>query len=107
MNKIPLTIVAAALVTACLAAAQVPAPPPQDRTAVETDQKEVARAIQALKPNEDQMDALLKGHRAARIALKLKEREALRALSADYTAQTIKLKAEQSAEKSAMLDKMR
>lgn len=107
---IPLTIVAASLLTACLAYAQIKepplAPPPQDRTQAGTDEKEVARAISALQPNREQYDALLKGHKEARVALKLKAKEALRALAADYDARTEKLKADQAAEKQAMLGKM-
>ena len=38
---------------------------PQDRTAVETDKKEVARAISAFKPNAEQLDDLLNAQKAA------------------------------------------
>lgn len=82
MKKIPLTVVAASLLTVCLAFAQVSAPPSQDRTEVETDQKE------------------------ARVTLKIKERLAMRTLTVDYDAQARKLKADQAAEKQAMLEKM-
>jgi len=111
MNKIPLTVVAAALLTASLAFAQVAdppmAPPPQDRTEAGTDEQEVARAIAALKPTREQYEVMLKGHKEARQALKLKEKAAARALYADFDAQTEKLKADQAAEKQAMLERMK
>ncbi len=106
-------VLASVLMTASVAFAQVPAPPvptaqpAQDRTEAETDTKEVARAISALKPNREQYDALLKSHKEARNALKLKEKAAVRALYADYDEQTLKLKAAQAAEKQDMLDRMR
>ncbi|MDD5303837.1 MAG: hypothetical protein PHS14_12115 [Elusimicrobia bacterium] len=86
MTKIPMTVVAAALLTTGIALAQVTVPPPQDRTAVETDKKEVARAISALKPNGGQLDDLMHAQKAARAALQANEK---------------------AAEKQAMLDKMR
>lgn len=107
MMKIPMTAVAAALLTAGIALAQVTVPPAQDRTAVETDQKEVARAISALKPNGEQLDDLLDAQKAARAGLKAKEKAAIRAVVADFAAQTLALKAAQAAEKQAMVDKMR
>lgn len=107
MMKIPMTVVAAALLTTGIALAQVTVPPPQDRTAAETDKKEVARAISALKPNGEQLDGLLDAQKAARAGLKAKEKSALRALVADYAAQTQALMKAQAAEKQAMLDQMR
>lgn len=107
MTKIPMTVVAAALLTAGIALAKVGAPPPQDRTAVETDKKEVARAISALKPNGEQLDDLLDAQKAARAALKAKEKAAIRAIVVDYAAQSQALVKTQAAEKRAMLDKMR
>jgi hypothetical protein len=107
MMKIPMTVVAAALLTTGIALAQVAVPPPLDRTAVETDEKEVARAISALKPNGEQLDDLLDAQKAARVGLKAKEKAAIRAIVADYAAQTLTLRTAQAAEKQAMLDKMR
>lgn len=99
---------AAILLTAGVAFAQVPeAPPPQDRTEAGSDEKEVARAISALKPSKDQYEAMLKSHKESRNALKLREKAAARALYADFDAQAAKLKAEQAAEKQAMLARMK
>lgn len=107
MTKIPMTVVAAALLITGIALAQVTVPPPQDRTEVETDKKEVARAISALKPNGEQLDALMDAQKATRTALKAKEKAAVQAIVLDYAAQARTLRKTQAAEKQAMLDRMR
>lgn len=108
MNTTNALVLAAVLLTAGVAFAQVPAPPPpQDRTEAGSDAKEVARAIAALKPTSEQYEALLKSHKEARNALKLREKAAARALYADFDAQAAKLKADQAAEKQDMIARMR
>lgn len=99
---------AAILLTTGVVFAQVPeAPPPQDRTEAGSDAKEVARAISAMRPKQEQYEAMIKNHKEARNALKLREKAAARALYADFDAQTAKLKSEHAAEKQAMISRMR
>ena len=101
------TVSFAEVSTVAPAPATPSAPRTQDPSDAETDQKEVARAISALKPGKEQLFDLLDAHAAARGALKARETAAMCELARDYAAQNQALRKAQAAEKQALVERLK